>query len=243
MLNTEHIARQPALELRGLDVSYGAIRAVRSLDLRVEEGEIVTLIGPNGAGKTSTLMAVAGLIDRKGSIDLFGADASGFSTEQMVRAGLTLSPEGRRVFSGLTVAENLRLGGAISTNRDVTEARLLKFFPVLKQRYHQRSGTLSGGEQQMLAIARALMSEPRILLLDEPSLGLAPRMVDTIFHIVAELRHWGISVLMVEQDVERALRIADRGYVMSHGEIQLSAGSDKLLNDTNLKDLFFGERT
>ncbi|MDO6683388.1 MULTISPECIES: ABC transporter ATP-binding protein [unclassified Oceanobacter] len=231
---------QPALEVRGLDVNYSGIRAVRQLDLTVNAGEIVTLIGPNGAGKSSTLMAIVGLVQRSGQIYLDGQDVSGFSTEQMVRAGLTLSPEGRRVFSGLTVAENLRLGGASNKDRAAEQVRLLDTFPVLKERYHQRAGTLSGGEQQILAIARALMSRPRILLLDEPSLGLAPKIVDTIFQVIAELRQWGISVLLVEQDIERALRVSDRGYVMSHGEILATDTAANMLSDANLKDLFFG---
>lgn len=241
IVNRSDIA--PALDVRGLSVSYGAINAVRRLDLTVAPGEIVSLVGPNGAGKSSSLMAICGLAPRSGRIWLNGQDVSAYSTEQMVRAGLTLSPEGRRVFSGLSVAENLRLGGAIKSGWAATEARLLDSFPILKSRYHQRAGTLSGGEQQMLAIARALMSKPKVLLLDEPSLGLAPKIVDTIFTIIAELRTWGISVLLVEQDVERALRLADRGYVMGHGEILATDTAVNLLNDDHLKDLFFGEHT
>lgn len=235
-------ASQPALDVGGLQVNYGAIQAVHSLDLQVHKGEIVALIGPNGAGKTTSLMAIAGLIAKRGNVNIFGKDVSNVSTEQIVRAGLTLSPEGRRVFSTLSVAENLRLGGATSKNRVATEQRMLETFPKLKERYQQQAGTLSGGEQQMLAIARALMSEPGILLLDEPSLGLAPKIVDTIFQLVADLRDWGISVLMVEQDVEQALQIADRGYVMGHGRIQHTDTATALLGDTDLKALFFGER-
>jgi len=235
-------ASQPALDVGGLQVNYGAIQAVHSLDLQVHKGEIVALIGPNGAGKTTSLMAIASLINKRGNVNIFGKDVSNASTEQIVRAGLTLSPEGRRVFSSLSVAENLRLGGATSKNRAATEQRMLETFPKLKERYQQQAGTLSGGEQQMLAIARALMAEPDILLLDEPSLGLAPKIVDTIFQLVADLRDWGISVLMVEQDVEQALQIADRGYVMGHGRIQHTDTAAALLGDTDLKALFFGER-
>lgn len=233
---------QSALVLRGLGVSYGVIQAVRGLELTVNRGEIVTLIGPNGAGKSSTLMATVGLADREGTVELLGQDVSEFGTEQLVRAGLTLSPEGRRIFPYLTIAENLRLGGATAKNPKEIEQRMLERFPKLRARYTQTAGTLSGGEQQMLAIARALMSDPKVVLLDEPSLGLAPKIVDAIFETIADLKTLGISVLLVEQDVERALQIADRGYVMSHGEIQVQGSASDLLTNSDLKDMFFGEQ-
>lgn len=242
MQDTTNKVDQSALVLRGLDVNYGVIQAVHGLDLTVSRGEIVTLIGPNGAGKSSTLMATVGLAQRQGIVELLGHDVSNLRTEQLVRAGLTLSPEGRRIFPSLTIAENLRLGGATSKNPRAIEERLLSRFPKLKARYKQTAGTLSGGEQQMLAIARALMSDPKVVLLDEPSLGLAPKIVDAIFETIADLKTLGLSVLLVEQDVERALHIADRGYVMSHGKIQMQGSATDLLNNTDLKDMFFGEK-
>ncbi|MDO6728224.1 ABC transporter ATP-binding protein [Cognatishimia sp. 1_MG-2023] len=242
MSASEKHTTDPALELRGVTISYGAIRAARSVDLTVGAGEIVTLIGPNGAGKSSTLMGTVGLAPRGGAVLMYGEDVSNASTEQLVRKGLTLSPEGRRIFGNLSVAENLRLGGATARKTaGETEERLLDAFPKLRARYGQQAGTLSGGEQQMLAIARALMSNPSIVLLDEPSLGLAPKIVDTIFETIEQLRTWKISVLLVEQDIERALEVSDRGYVMSHGEIQMTGTSNELLTNANLKEMFFGE--
>jgi branched-chain amino acid transport system ATP-binding protein len=212
------------LSVSDLHVRYGRIEAVRGVSLTVEDGEIVTLLGPNGAGKTSLISAVIGLVPAAaGTVTFDGEDMSRLDTEDRVRAGMTVTPEGRHIFKNLTVAENLVLGGA--TRKSSGEARkdretYLDMFPVLRERYNQLAGTLSGGEQQMLAIARALMCKPKLLMLDDPSLGLAPRVVDQIFELITGLKDFGITMLLVEQNAHEALKFADRAYIMSTGVVE-----------------------
>lgn len=216
------------LQVESLHVSYGAIRAVRNVSLEVKEGELVVLLGPNGAGKSSTLAAVIGLLKpASGSVRFLGRDITGHRPEDIVRSGLVLTPEGRRILAGLTVRENLALAGAIRPDRKAMHEdldRYLQRFPVLGRRSGSPAGTLSGGEAQQLAIARSLMAKPKVLLLDEPTLGLAPMVIDQIFDIVSELVREGLTILMVEQNAVRAIEAADRGYVMRTGEI-IAAGT------------------
>jgi len=221
------------LDVAGLTVAYGAVVAVRDVSLSVAPGEIVAALGPNGAGKSTLLRAVAGAQKpQRGTITFDGRPLHGLTPEAVVRRGVALVPEGRHVFPNLTVQENLAIGGIARTDRDELQAdaeRWLERFPILGDRSSQLAGTLSGGEQQQLAIARALMSRPRMLLLDEPSLGLAPIFVDRIFELVAELRSDGVTVLLVEQNVHRALDVADRAYVLSVGSVVASGRTDTLV--------------
>lgn len=232
------------LEVAGLTVSYGPVEAVRGIDLSVRRGEIVTLLGANGAGKSSTLNALVGMAPRRaGSIRFRGDDIAQMPTEMIVRQGMTLVPEGRRIFPGLTVAEHLLLGGAKHAARgapDAVEARMLDLFPILRERFQQKAGSLSGGEQQMLAIARALMSSPDLLLLDEPSLGLAPQVVDRIFTLISDLRAGGLTILLVEQNVALALEVADRGYVLANGRTELSGTASDLGASAAIRDAYLG---
>jgi len=232
------------LQIDSLHVSYGAIRAVRSVSLTVEEGEFVVLLGPNGAGKSSTLAAVMGLLKpSSGTVAFLGRDITGQQTEDIVRSGLVLTPEGRRILATLTVRENLLLAGAIRSDRKTMHAdleRLLERFPVLGRRTGSAAGTLSGGEAQQLAIARSLMARPKLLLLDEPTLGLAPMVVDQIFEIVAELVAEGLTILMVEQNAVRAIEAADRGYVMRSGEIVASGSAAELGGAQGLVTSYLG---
>jgi branched-chain amino acid transport system ATP-binding protein len=232
------------LELRRLEVSYGGIRAVKGIDLDVGEGELVCLIGANGAGKTSTLKAICGLLPRRvGTVHYAGRDISSVAVHELPRIGLVMVPEGRGIFPQLTVEENLAMG---AYSRDDAEiridlARQYETFPRLKERRLQTGGTLSGGEQQMLAIGRALMSRPKLLLLDEPSMGLAPLMVAKIFEIVTEISARGVTILLVEQSARLALEIASRGYVMESGAITLAAEAKALLADARVREAYLGE--
>ena len=233
------------LDVANLEVRYGAIRAVRGVSLTVGEGELVTLLGANGAGKSSTLLAIAGALKvAAGTIRLGGEDVTLAQPERMVRRGVAMVPETRDVFPDLTVAENLRLGAFIrrSDTAGVAQdrARLLQLFPRLQERETQAAGTLSGGEQQMLVIARAMMSRPRVLLLDEPSLGLAPALVEQIFAMIAELKASGLTILLVEQNASKALSIADRAYVMRLGEIAAAGTAAEIAAASDLKALYLG---
>lgn len=232
------------LSVEGLTVRYGAIEAVRGVSLAVPDGEITTLLGANGAGKSSILNAIMGLVSiAGGKVVLEGDDVAGEAPERIVRLGMTLTPEGRHVFANLTVMENLALGAASRRDRaEIGRTRddMMELFPVLAERREQIAGTLSGGEQQMLAIARSLMSRPRILLLDEPSLGLAPQIVDTIFELISGLRERGLTILLVEQNVDLSLEIANRGYVMASGEIVMSGDAAELRRSAGVERAYMG---
>jgi branched-chain amino acid transport system ATP-binding protein len=233
------------LEVRGLAVRYGGIEAVKGIDLEVRQGELVTLIGANGAGKTSTLKALAGLlVPASGEILFDGRSLKGIPIHQLIRQGLALVPEGRGVFPRLTVAENLAMGAYVRGDHAAVAtdlARILGLFERLRERRDQRAGTLSGGEQQMLAIGRALMGRPRLLLLDEPSMGLAPLMVQKIFAVIREVAQDGMTVLLVEQNARLALQAAQRAYVMEGGRISFSASAAACLSDARVRAAYLGE--
>ena len=231
------------LEIRSLVVSYGGIEAVKGIDLNVEQGKIVTLIGSNGAGKSTTLKTIAGLVKPKsGTITFNGEPLLGKSTDQIVSRGVTLVPEGRRVFPNLTVEENLRIGAYLrkeSIRDDL--ARVYDLFPRLREREWQLAGTLSGGEQQMLAVGRALMAKPQLVMMDEPSLGLAPIVVRGIFDIIREINARGITVLLIEQNANMALKIADQAYVMQTGVITLSGSGSALAANEEVRAAYLGK--
>jgi branched-chain amino acid transport system ATP-binding protein len=228
------------LEVKGLEVHYGGIRAVKGIDLEVAEGELVCLIGANGAGKTTTLKAICRLIPSSGTIAYSGNDVSHAKVHELPRKGLVMVPEGRGIFPQLTVEENLAMGAYARGSQGGAEKQYATF-PRLKERRLQVAGTLSGGEQQMLAIARALMSDPKLLLLDEPSMGLAPMMVTRIFEVVREIASRGVTILLVEQNALLALEVSHRGYVMESGEISISGKSSDLLNDSRVREAYLGE--
>lgn len=232
------------LVLHDVYVRYGAIAALRGVSLRVEQGEIVGLIGVNGAGKSTTLMTIAGVLQpRGGTIDFRGKSIVGSPPEEIVRKGIALIPEGRRIFPGLTVEENLRLGGSIRSDRSAVQRDLEEMcqrFPVLADRLSQAAGTLSGGEQQQLAIARGLMSRPTLLMLDEPSLGLAPQLVDEMFQLVAQLHTTGVTILLVEQNVERTLDIAGRVYLLNTGEVEFGGMASELRERVDFESAYLG---
>jgi len=234
-----------ALEIEQLSVTYGGIRAVKGISLRVEPGQIVALIGANGAGKTSTLKGIVGLLpSARGRVRVFGQEVLGVPTHRIVAQGVTLVPEGRAIFQGMSVRENLELGSILQRDPQGIAARMervLTLFPRLGERLTQAGGTLSGGEQQMLAIGRALMSEPRILLLDEPSLGLAPKLVRQIFDGIIEIAKSGLTILLVEQNTRLALETAHRAYVLVTGEIALSGSSESLREDPRVRAAYLGE--
>ncbi|PYQ31456.1 MAG: ABC transporter ATP-binding protein [Acidobacteria bacterium] len=231
------------LGVRDLVVAYGAIPALHGIDLFVQKGEIVTLIGANGAGKTTTLRTISGLLKpRRGAITYDGRDITGVKPHVITALGVSHVPEGRGIFANLTVADNLELGAYLRKDR-VTDAeyeRIFSLFPVLKERIKQNAGTLSGGEQQMLAISRALMSKPTVLLLDEPSLGLAPQLVQTIFRVIKEINAEGTTILLVEQNAHMALLTAHRGYVMETGRIVLTDDTKTLLASDRVKHAYLG---
>jgi len=232
------------LELRDITVSYGMIDALKGVSLTVEQGEIAVLIGANGAGKSTTLMSVSGVVGlRSGNVIYNGADISGRPTHEIVQMGISQVPEGRRIFPKMTVRENLEMGAFHRTKQEIVEdtARIFDMFPTLYERSKQLGGTLSGGEQQMLAIGRALMSKPRLLLLDEPSLGLAPIIVSRIFKIIKEINRQGTTILLVEQNAKAALHLAHRAYVMETGKIVMHGKASILEKDPGIKKAYLGE--
>lgn len=233
------------LQVKDLSISYGAIQAVRHVDFEVKKGEIVTLIGANGAGKSTILKTISGIVKpQSGSIEYQNESLIGKKAPQIVAAGISQVPEGRHVFPAMTVMENLQLGSYLQKNRDQIDQRLqeiFEMFPILKERQHQDAATLSGGEQQMLVMARAMMANPELLLLDEPSMGLAPIYIQKVFDIIQKINAQGTTILLIEQNAHQALSIADRGYVIASGEIQLSGSGKTLLNDPKVKRAYLGE--
>jgi len=232
------------LSLLDVHTYYGSIHALKGVTLKVEQGEIVTLIGANGAGKTTTLMSVSGVIQpRLGRVEFMGSDLSRLSTEKIVARGITQVPEGRMIFPRLTVRENLLMGAYLRRDKEGVKAdedRAYELFPKLKERMKQHGGTLSGGEQQMLAIGRALMARPKVLLLDEPSLGLAPIVVENIFEIIQRINREGVTILLVEQNAQMALHIAHRGYVLETGEVTLEGPAKDLLENPKVRSAYLG---
>jgi branched-chain amino acid transport system ATP-binding protein len=221
---------EAALAVDGLEVRHGAVPAVRDVSFVVGEGELVGLIGPNGAGKSTTLAAITGLLrPARGEVRLAGRPVTGWSPERIAHAGIALVPEGRRIFAEFTVAENLRLGRSAARGGDGREPleRVHELFPVLREFRRRNAGALSGGQQQQLAIARALLAEPRVLLLDEPSLGLAPRLVDSVFDALARIRESGVAILLVEQRAQRTVALADRTHVLANGELRMTLSPDQ----------------
>lgn len=231
------------LEVKGIDTYYGNIQALRDVSLRVDDGEIVTLIGANGAGKSTTLKTMSGLLrSQTGTIEFLGQNIMHMPADKLVAAGLAHVPEGRRVFAQMSVEENLEMGAFTRPNSEIAPGleRVYAHFPRLKERRRQVAGTLSGGEQQMLAMGRALMSSPKLLMLDEPSMGLAPILIEQIFDIVRELHAAGTTILLVEQNAQMALSIASRAYVMETGKITLSGTGDELLHNDEVRKAYLG---
>jgi branched-chain amino acid transport system ATP-binding protein len=232
------------LEVEDISVYYDSIQALKGVSLQLDQGELVTIVGSNGAGKTTTMMTISGILrPRQGTVRFEGQDITRLSSHEIVQRGISHCPEGRQIFTGLTVAENLVVGAYNRQDREGI-ARDLEWvhslFPILAERRRQSAGTLSGGEQQMLAIARALMSRPRVLLLDEPSLGLAPLLVDRIFEVIGHLREQGVTILLVEQNAYQALRIADRAYVLETGQIKLAGPARELATNDEVKKAYLG---
>lgn len=239
------MSNEALLQVRGLQVAYGGIQAVKGIDFDVRAGELVCLIGSNGAGKTSTMKAITGTLPANaGELHYLGRPIAGQGAWDLVRQGLAMVPEGRGVFTRMSIAENLQMGAYCRDDKAQIAAdteQMYALFPRLKERHGQLAGTLSGGEQQMLAMARALMSRPRLLLLDEPSMGLAPVMVDKIFEVIRDVAAQGVTILLVEQNASRALALADRGYVMESGLITLSGPAQTLLHDPAVRAAYLGE--
>jgi len=233
------------LKVSGLKVAYGGIQAVKGVDFEVRQGELVSLIGANGAGKTTTLKAVTGLQPvADGDIQFMGKSIRGQGAWDLVKQGLVMVPEGRGTFTRMTITENLQMGAYIRSDKAQIEAdieRIFGIFPRLKERRNQLAGTMSGGEQQMLAMGRALMTQPKVLLLDEPSMGLSPIMVDKIFEVVNDIHQRGVTVLLVEQNASRALALANRGYVMESGLVTMTGEGQSLLNDPKVRAAYLGE--
>jgi len=231
------------LEVRDISVFYGAIQALRGVSINVEEGQIVSIIGSNGAGKSTLLRTISGLLKpRTGSVVFEGEEIQGLTPDIIVKKGISQSPEGRRIFTNMTVHENLQLGATIRKDNEINQdiAMVLERFPRLQERIKQNAGTMSGGEQQMLAIGRALMSRPRLLLLDEPSLGLAPNLVSEIFEIILDINKTGTTVLLVEQNAHRALQIAHQAYVLETGVLTISGTGQELLTSPKVREAYLG---
>ena len=238
------MSTQTMLKVTGLKVAYGGIQAVKGVSFEVHQGELVSLIGANGAGKTTTLKAITGTQPvAEGSIEYLGRPIRGQGAWNLVKQGLVMVPEGRGVFTRMTIVENLQMGAFVRNDAEIDAdmERVFTIFPRLKERSRQLAGTMSGGEQQMLAMGRALMARPKVLLLDEPSMGLSPIMVDKIFEVVADIHGRGTTVLLVEQNASRALTLADRGYVMDSGEITMNGDAKALLADPRVRAAYLGE--
>ena len=232
------------LKVTNLKVAYGGIQAVKGVSFEVREGELVSLIGANGAGKTTTLKAVTGIQPvAAGDIEYLGHSITGQGAWNLVKQGLVMVPEGRGTFTRMTITENLQMGAYIRNDKDIAADidKVFAIFPRLKERRNQLAGTMSGGEQQMLAMGRALMTKPKVLLLDEPSMGLSPIMVDKIFEVVNDIHQQGVTVLLVEQNASRALQLASRGYVMESGEVTMTGEGKTLLNDPKVRAAYLGE--
>ncbi|BAN22352.1 ABC transporter related protein [Caballeronia insecticola] len=233
------------LKVKGLQVNYGGIQAVKGVDLEVGQGELVTLIGANGAGKTTTMKAITGLKPFSGGdIEYMGQSIKGVPTHELLKRGLAMVPEGRGIFARMSILENMQMGAYLRNDTDAIQKdteRMFGFFPRLKERASQYAGTLSGGEQQMLAMARALLSRPKLLLLDEPSMGLSPIMVEKIFEVVREISSEGLTVLLVEQNARLALQAANRGYVMDSGTVTMSGDAKIMLDDPKVRAAYLGE--
>jgi branched-chain amino acid transport system ATP-binding protein len=236
--------KQVLLEVRGLKVAYGGIQAVKGATIEVREGELVSLIGANGAGKTTTLKAVTGIQPiADGEVHYLGRSIRGQGAWDLAKQGLVMIPEGRGTFTRMTITENLQMGAYTRNDREIDAdiEKVFGIFPRLKERRDQLAGTMSGGEQQMLAMGRALMARPKVLLLDEPSMGLSPIMVDKIFEVVGDIHKQGVTMLLVEQNASRALSIADRGYVMESGEVTMNGNGRDLLDDPKVRAAYLGE--
>lgn len=233
------------LKIKGLQVNYGGIQAVKGVDMEVQQGELVTLIGANGAGKTTTMKAITGLKPYSaGDIEYDGKSIKGVPSHELLKRGLAMVPEGRGIFARMSIIENMQMGSYLSNDKEQIKKdvdRMFGFFPRLKERATQLAGTLSGGEQQMLAMARAILSKPKLLLLDEPSMGLSPIMVEKIFEVVRTISKEGITVLLVEQNARLALQAADRGYVMDSGTVTMSGDAKQMLDDPKVRAAYLGE--
>jgi branched-chain amino acid transport system ATP-binding protein len=234
------------LKVQGISTSYGKINVLKNISLEVEEGSIVTILGANGAGKSTTMKTICGLLKpQEGKVEFFGEDVTGRRPDQLVRTGIALVPEGRQILSGMTVLENLEMGAYHRKDNEIKQdiEKVMERFPILKERHQQLGGTLSGGQQQMLAIARALLSKPKLLLLDEPSMGLAPLVVADIFKIIKEINEAGTTVLLVEQNARQALRVSDYGYVLETGKIIAEGKSNDLLTDPRIMEAYLGRKS
>ena len=243
-MQQENKMAKTLLKVTGLKVAYGGIQAVKGVSFEVHEGELVSLIGANGAGKTTTLKAITGTQPAAaGEIEFMGRTVKGQGPWDLVKQGLVMVPEGRGTFTRMSITENLQMGAFVRNDKEIDADidKVFAIFPRLKERRHQLAGTMSGGEQQMLAMGRALMAKPKVLLLDEPSMGLSPIMVDKVFEVVGDIHRQGTTVLLVEQNASRALQLASRGYVMDSGEVTMSGDAKMLLNDPKVRAAYLGE--